>query len=90
MNLNEELQAVERAIEVIEEIGGYPPDPRYVNPRFVDYVLASAQSVGHLFTEKDRAVLEAAWAVMEAHGWTGPKWPPDGLKDARRWLSDGD
>ena len=45
MNLNEELQAVERAIEVIEEIGGYPRDPRYVNPRFVDYVLASALSV---------------------------------------------
>ena len=39
MNLNEELQAVERAIEVIDTIGGYP-----MSPRFREDAPASARS----------------------------------------------
>ena len=43
----------------------------------------------HLLTDEDRAVLRAAWAVMEAHGWTGPKWPPGGLHAAVARLRPG-
>ena len=84
MNHNEELQAVERAIELLDTIGGYP-----TSPRFCEDAPASARSVGHLFTDEDRAVLEAAWAVMEAHSWTGPKWPPGGLHAAVARLRPG-